>query len=718
MKKCILLSVFFAFIFIQSSFAQRTITGMVSSADDGMGLPGVRVLVRGTTIGTITDLNGAYSITVPDSTAILVFEFMGMETREAKIGKNYQVHVELKSSDLALDEIVVVGYGVQRKRDVTGSVSHVDSKKLRKNYDSNINSSLQGKMAGVSVNSGSSSNNQLRIRGTSSLSGSKNPLIIVDGKPFSGDISEIPANNIKSVEVNKDAANSTIYGTQGSNVVVITTNNGTESVSPGGFKKIEKQKPLTDDGSGNESYNTIVENEFKSVKNEPLSTFSIDVDKASYSNVRRYINNGSKPPKDAVRIEEMINYFNYDYPEPTGDHPIEVYTEIAACPWQSKHKLLHIGLQGKRIDTEKLPLSNIVFLIDVSGSMQDQNKLPLLKDAFKLLVNNLRDNDKVSIVVYAGAAGQVLAPTYGNNKEVIISALGKLQAGGSTAGGAGIQLAYKIAKDNFIENGNNRVILATDGDFNVGASSDNEMERLIEEKRQDGIFLTCLGFGIGNYKDSKMETLADKGNGNFAYIDNLDEAKKTLVSEFGSTLFTIAKDVKLQIEFNPAKVKAYRLIGYENRLLNDEDFNNDTKDAGEMGAGHSVTALYEIVPADSKNLEQINAVDDLKYQSIDQNKIAETSGEIANLKIRYKEPKKMTSVKFVHPIPDGEKPIEKCSDTYRFSASVALFGMILRESVFVKNADYNTVIELASNTNGFDKGSYRKEFIDLVQRLK
>ena len=346
-----------------------------------------------------------------------------------------------------------------------------------------------------------------------------------------------------------------------------------------------------------EGYSAIHENGYKDVLNQPLSTFSIDVDKASYSNVRRFINMGQLPPMDAVRIEEMINYFSYDYPEPAGDHPFSVYTELSKCPWNDGHQLFYIGLKGKNMDKKELPASNLVFLIDVSGSMESPNKLPLLKSAFQLLVNELRPADRVAMVVYAGAAGVVLKATPGNEKETILNALNQLQAGGSTAGGQGIMLAYKIAHENFIDGGNNRIILATDGDFNVGASSNAEMERLIEKEREKGIFITVLGFGMGNYKDDKMEIIADKGNGNYAYIDNIQEARKVLVGEFAGTLFTIAKDVKFQLEFNPSRVKAYRLIGYENRLLNDEDFNNDRKDAGEMGAGHVVTALYEIIPA-------------------------------------------------------------------------------------------------------------------------
>ncbi|MEM9982847.1 MAG: von Willebrand factor type A domain-containing protein, partial [Bacteroidota bacterium] len=362
-----------------------------------------------------------------------------------------------------------------------------------------------------------------------------------------------------------------------------------------------------------EEYGIIKENQFLEVKKTPLSTFSIDVDRAAYSNVRRFINNGQMPPKDAVRIEEMINYFAYEYPQPTGTHPFAVHTEVAACPWNSAHQLALVNLQAKKIPTDNLPPSNLVFLIDVSGSMSSANKLPLLKSAFKLLTQQLRAQDKVSIVVYAGAAGLVLPPTPGNNQQAIVEALERLNAGGSTAGGAGIELAYKVAKENFMEGGNNRVILATDGDFNVGASSDDDMIRLIEEKRKTGIFVTTLGFGMGNYKDAKMEKIADKGNGNYAYIDNIQEAKKVLINEFGGTMFTVAKDVKLQLEFNPAQVKAYRLIGYENRLLNKEDFNDDTKDAGELGAGHTVTALYELIPVDAAG-DNIKPVDDLKYQ--------------------------------------------------------------------------------------------------------
>ena len=464
-----------------------------------------------------------------------------------------------------------------------------------------------------------------------------------------------------------------------------------------------------------ESYKKDPENDFRTVRSSPLSTLSVDVDRASYSNVRRFINEGQKPPADAVRVEEMINYFDYNYPQPTGSDPIAITTELTVCPWNLKHKLLHIGMQARKINTEKLPASNLVFLLDVSGSMDESNKLPLVKSALKLLVDNLRPVDKVSIVVYAGNAGLVLPPTSGNQKTKIIDALDRLSAGGSTAGGEGIELAYKTAEQYFVKGGNNRIILATDGDFNVGVSNDNELEALIVKKRQKGIFLTCLGFGMGNYKDSKMEVLADKGNGNYAYIDNIQEARKTLVSEFGGTLFTIAKDVKAQIEFNPAKVQGYRLVGYENRLLNAEDFKDDTKDAGEMGSGHSVTILYELIPTGVSS-EELRNTDPLKYQQ----PVAVTgnSGELATVKFRYKNPDGQTSKEMVHLIKDNTLGILAASDNLRFSASVAMFGMLLKDSQYKGSAAYSQVVALAESARSSDKEGYRAEYIRLVKSVQ
>ncbi|WP_287313317.1 VWA domain-containing protein [Moorena sp. SIO1G6] len=467
------------------------------------------------------------------------------------------------------------------------------------------------------------------------------------------------------------------------------------------------------EASNRENYSPIDENAFQRVKHNPLSTFAIDVDTASYSNLRRFLNNGQLPPTDAIRIEELINYFNYDYPEPESDRPFSITTEISQAPWNPTHKLVHIGIQGEKMAIEDLPPSNLVFLLDVSGSMNSPNKLPLLKDAFRMLVNELREEDQVSIVVYAGAAGVVLPPTPGNEKDKILTAIENLNAGGSTAGGAGIKLAYKLAQDNFIKSGNNRVILATDGDFNVGVSSDTELVTLIEQKRKKGVFLTVLGFGTGNLQDSKMEKIANKGNGNYAYIDNELEAKKVLVNEIGATLLTIAKDVKIQVEFNPAKVQAYRLIGYENRRLKDEDFNDDTKDAGELGAGHTVTALYEIIPVGAKTNVKLPDIDPLKYQS---NAASTTnSKELMQVKLRYKEPDGNTSQLLTYPLVDKAVKLEDASDNFKFSAAVASFGMVLRDSPYKGKASFDQALQLAKESEGVDLEGYRAEFIDLVE---
>jgi Ca-activated chloride channel family protein len=485
-------------------------------------------------------------------------------------------------------------------------------------------------------------------------------------------------------------------------------------------QRLLQQKPKNandqdEEGSNlnTEEYSKIVENQFQNPKNAPLSTFSIDVDKASYANSRRMIVNGQMPYKDAVRIEEFVNYFDYDYPNPTGEHPFSIITEVSSCPWNPANQLVHIGLQGKKLDYDKLAPSNLVFLIDVSGSMAGENRLPLLKSSLKLLINELSEKDKIAIVVYAGAAGLVLPSTPASEKSKIIKVLDKLEAGGSTAGGQGIKLAYQVAKENFIADGNNRIILATDGDFNVGVSSTSELVRLVEEKRKEGIFLTLCGFGMGNYKDDRMEEIAKNGNGNYFYIDNINEAEKVFVKEMRATLFTIAKDVKIQVEFNPTKVQAYRLIGYENRMLKDEDFNDDKKDAGELGAGHTVTALYEIIPVGVKS-EYLKSVDDLKYQS-NQNTNAANNDELMTIKFRYKKTSEDTSKLITHVLKDKSKKLEETSDNFRFSASVAEFGLLLRDSEFKGNANYNQVISLAKGAKGNDSEGYRAEFIRLVE---
>ena len=474
------------------------------------------------------------------------------------------------------------------------------------------------------------------------------------------------------------------------------------------------QEEMTSPDFNTEDYDNIVENKFQLSTQAPLSTFSIDVDEAAYSNIRRFLQNGTLPPAGAVRIEEMINYFDYSYPQPEGSTPFSVNTEMAACPWNPAHRLVHIGLKGRETPLEKLPPANLVFLIDVSGSMADYNKLPLVKTSMKMLVDQLRDGDRVAIVVYAGNAGFVLPSTSGKNKPAIKAAIDNLEAGGSTAGGDGIKLAYKIGREHFVEGGNNRVILATDGDFNVGASSDDDMVSLIEQERKSGIYLSVLGYGMGNYKDNKMQLLADKGNGNHSYIDNVNEARKVLVNEFGSTLFTIAKDVKIQVEFNPAKVQAYRLVGYENRVLDAEDFNDDAKDAGELGSGHTVTALYEVIPAGVKS-EFIKTIDPLKYQVNPVQSIAGHTNELMTVKLRYKLPGRDDSQLISQPVADTYTTIDNSSENFRFSAAVAEFGLLLRNSEYKQQGNYQQVITLARSSKGKDHYGYRAEFIQLVE---
>lgn len=465
-----------------------------------------------------------------------------------------------------------------------------------------------------------------------------------------------------------------------------------------------------------EEYGRIQENGFKSVADTPLSTFSIDVDPASYSNMRRFINRGELPPADAIRTEELVNYFSYDYPKPTGNDPVKITVEAGTCTWNTAHRLVRIGLKAKEIPTEQLPASNLVFLIDVSGSMWGANRLDLVKSSLKLLVNNLRNKDKVAIVTYAGSAGVKLEATSGGDKQKIREAIDELTASGSTAGGAGIHLAYQIAKKNFISDGNNRIILCSDGDFNVGVSSAEGLEQLIEKERKSGVHLTVLGYGMGNYKDKKIQVLAEKGNGNHAYIDNLQEANRVLVGEFGATLHTVAKDVKLQVEFNPSQVQAYRLIGYESRLLKDEDFNNDAKDAGDMGAGHTVTAFYEVIPAGVKN-EYVGKVDDLKYQKKEKMTLKPTgSDELLTVKLRYKAPDKDVSRKMELPFVDNKG--DSVSSDFRFASAVAMFGQLLRDSDFKGTADYDKVIKLAKQGLNNDERGYRREFIRLVEAAK
>lgn len=465
-----------------------------------------------------------------------------------------------------------------------------------------------------------------------------------------------------------------------------------------------------------EEYTLFRDNEFLDARSNPLSTFSIDVDVASYANIRRFIQSGTAPPPDAVRTEELLNYFAYDYPQPTGKTPFSITTKLSYAPWRPAHKLLLVGLQGLKVPMANLPPCNLVFLIDVSGSMDQPNKLPLVQASMRLLVHQLRPVDKVSIVVYAGRAGLVLPATLGDMKSKILEAIEGLSAGGSTAGGEGIRLAYSVARENFQPNCNNRIVWATDGDFNVGVSSTSELVRFVEEKRREGVYLTVLGFGMGNLKDSRLEQLADKGNGNYAYIDNYTEARRALVGQLTGTLFTIAKDVKIQVEFNPSRVQAYRLIGYENRLLSKEDFNNDKKDAGELGSGHSVTALYEIVPPGVAYSNP--GTDSLKYQRTTVTESAIGSRELLTFKLRYKPPSDTTSLLLVQTVQDAALPLEQASVDFRFASAIAEFAMLLRDSPFKSDASFDALIARAKGSLGPDPEGDRSEFVRLAKSAK
>ncbi len=467
-------------------------------------------------------------------------------------------------------------------------------------------------------------------------------------------------------------------------------------------------------GANAESYARIVENDFKLVSSSPLSTFSIDVDRASYANVRRFIQDGQRPPVDAVRIEEMVNYFSYAWDDVSGEHPFTVTTEVSRAPWQREHRLVRIGLHAPSIDARDLPPSNLVFLLDVSGSMGRPDKLPLLQSAFSMLADQLRPEDRVTVMTYSSEVCLALPSTSGERKHEILAMIERLHAGGSTAGGPALQAAYDVARQHHIDGGNNRIILATDGDFNVGPASDEAMVELVERERAAGTHLTVLGFGTGNLKDSKMEAIADNGNGNFHYVDGLLEARKVLIEEMGGTILTLAKDVKLQVEFNPARVAGYRLIGYENRLLADEDFNDDTKDAGELGAGHTVTALYEVVPAGT---DVPRAIDELRYQpEPDDPPLTRFEDELMYVKVRYKDPDGTRSRLLAHAIADRSRGTP--STDFRFAAAVAGFGMLLRDSRHAGSLTLNDVVQLAENGKGDDPRGYRGEFIRLVEATR
>ncbi|WP_432419481.1 YfbK domain-containing protein [Flavobacterium limnophilum] len=640
--------------------------------------------------------------------------------------------VTISAKDLEMQKSVSVSEALQGKVAGVQITNSQESLNPEYYYQTNKIKLIPGKkiVTGLTSLAVEQSATTIAIRGSATITQSNNPLYIIDGVPANAnDFKQLKPENVKNIDVLKDASATSLYGSRASNgVIIINTKNGTyQNLSKKELekrlKKLDKNKkpeqkvlPPKSIEVSQEDYDNFVENQFESPKSAPLSTFSIDVDNASYTNVRRFINNGQTVPKDAVRVEEMMNFFKYKYPQPQDQHPFSINTEYSDCPWNPNHQLLKIGLQGKNIPTESLPASNLVFLIDVSGSMSNPNKLPLLKQSLKILVNELRKKDKVAIVVYAGAAGMVLPPTSGEEKQNIINALENLNAGGSTAGGAGIELAYKLAQENLIKGGNNRVILATDGDFNVGASSNTDMQTLIEEKRKSGVFLTCLGYGMGNYKDSKMKTLSDKGNGNYAYIDNIQEANRFLGKEFKGSMFAIAKDVKIQIEFNPKQVQAYRLIGYENRKLRPEDFTNDAIDAGELGSNHTVTALYEVIPAGVKS-EFLNNQPDLKYTKVATNDNS-YSDELATIKFRYKKPDGDKSIEMVKVIENKSIPLKNSSDDFKFSTAVAWFGLKLRDSNLVPNKSTEDIKKLAKEGLSNDEDGYKVEFIRLVETVK
>lgn len=714
MKSAKLISSALAMLFCIVTMAQqKTITGTVT--DGALPLAGVNVKNKNGG-GVSTDYNGKYSIKAKQGD-ILTFSYLGYDSKVITVNKDTIINVKLSQSTQTLNDVVIVGgMGIKKKKGVfTSTQQVVKSKELSHAANTNAIQTMKGKVSGLqveTVTNGTNPNATVTLRGNRTIPNNNNALVVIDGKISTSDeLSNLPPQNISSVNVLKGANGTSLYGSQGANGVIVVETKDKKDVDDNN-KNITPQKIEIDQ----EEYDNFIENAFESPKTAPLSTFSIDVDNASYTNVRRFINNGQTVPKDAVRVEEMINFFRYNYPQPTNEHPFSISTHYAQCPWNTENKLLKIGLQGKNIETDNLPASNIVFLIDVSGSMDQENKLPLVKASLKALTNQLRKEDKIAIVVYAGAAGLVLPSTLGNNKTTITDALERLSAGGSTAGGAGIELAYKVAEENFIKGGNNRVVLATDGDFNVGASSDSDMQTLIEEKRKSGVFLTCLGYGMGNYKDSKLETLADKGNGNYAYIDTMQEANRFLVKEFKGSMYAIAKDVKIQIEFNPSLVKAYRLIGYENRKLRPEDFQNDAIDAGEMGAGHSVTALYEIIPVNTASEFYIEPTD-LKYTKTQkvENKF---NNELGTIKFRYKKPDGNKSIELVQVIGNQLSSEISSNPDFAFCTAVAWFGLKLRNSKLITNTTTQNIIDLAKNGLSNDEEGYRAEFIRLANAVK
>ncbi|MEG1375635.1 MAG: von Willebrand factor type A domain-containing protein [Myroides sp.] len=705
----------------------RSIKGVVKT-QDGDPIPGATVMLAGTNLGTDTGVEGEYTFNANKGEKLKVI-YEGYKPVTLTVSDSNVLNVTMVEDDsYALADIVVDSYRTVSKATSTTAVSTVTSKTIEARPNAAFIQTLQGQVPGLNIATGSGqpgSTSAVVLRGIGSISTATEPLYVIDGVPASSaQFRALDPNDIESVTVLKDSGATAIYGNRGTNGVIKID---TQVIDKSKKRKSRKQRkkealqiqealktiqPIEVDS---ESYESYQENLFESSSVNPVSTFSIDVDNAAYTNIRRLINNGQKVPKDAVRVEEMINFFKYDYPKPADNHPFSINTEYSDSPWNKDHKLLKIGLQGKEIPTDKLPKSNFVFLVDVSGSMDDVNKLPLLKASIKVLLNELRDDDRVSIVYYASGTGVLLEPTKASEKNKIINAVDNMLAGGGTSGAAGLDLAYEMAAKHFIKDGNNRIILATDGDFNIGKSSDKEMQELIEEKRKSGVFLTCLGFGMGNYKDSKMITLSKKGNGNYAYIDNIQEANRFLGKEFKGSMYAIAKDVKIQIEFNPAHVQAYRLVGYEMRKLRNEDFTNDAIDAGELGSGHTVTALYEVIPSGVKS-DFYQQPTELKYT---ENKAAGTyQNELATVKFRYKNPKEDKSIETVQTIANKSTDLKNASADFKFASSVAWFGLKLRDSKLITDKESSHIVYLAKQGIKNDKDGYKAEFVRLVESVK
>lgn len=717
-------------VLVRISSAQNTgsIKVTVTNAKTKEALPFANVAVfkdKTQMYTAITDLNGSAMIAqvVPDKYSVKVV-YLGytpkiVKSIEVQVNKTCYVNVALKNDNaLMLNEVAVVDYAAPLIDPDTKSGGTVEMKSggtiTRENFQQmaakDVNSVISTQAGVILTDNGS--NSQIQVRG--SRSGNTN--VYVDGERVIG-TTNIPQSAIEQMSFIQGGLPAQ-YGDQSAGVIANTTMSGASIFNSKDKKQTAAYNKTIQDKTAeetyvNEEYSQFKESNYNPAANQPLSTFAIDVDAASFSNARRMLQQGMLPRKDAIRIEEFINYIPYNYPQPKEDKPFSITTEYAACPWDKNHNLLQIGLKGKEIDFESAPATHLVFLIDVSGSMSDENKLPLLKRAFKLLVKQLRPKDRLSIVVYAGSSGMIIENASGDEKDQINQALEVLTAGGSTAGGDGINLAYKIAEKHFLKNGNNRVILATDGDFNVGVSSEKELEDLITQKRDNGIYLSVLGFGEGNYKDNLMETLGDKGNGNYYYIDNFMEARKVLVSQFGGTMFTIAKDVKIQIEFNPAVVKEYRLIGYDNRLLAAEDFNNDHKDAGEMGSGHCVTAIYEIIPAGSA--ESHAKIDELKYSKPTTE--STNSNEMATVKFRYKDVKKQdtTSKLISQVVPNQVQPIEATSSNFKLAAGVSEFALLLRGSDYKGTSNYKQAIDLVLQSHATDSNGYIAGLLEMIK---